>query len=190
MNTPRTPSTDDGWLLPGAVKDTQSVDASWEPVGTGLIDGVVVRDVRHVPSRRAVLTEVLRRDWFDAPVEVDHVFQVTIEPGGVSAWHAHGSTVDRIFVTSGMLQVVLYDARPGSPTMGQLNRFYAGESRPMLIVVPARVWHGVGNHGRRPATVLNLPDRAYAYADPDHWRLPPNSPEVPFSFDSQVTPAF
>jgi dTDP-4-dehydrorhamnose 3,5-epimerase len=33
-----------------------------------------------------------------------------------------------------------------------------------------------------PALVLNLVDRPYRYEDPDRWRLPPDTPEIPYRF--------
>jgi glycosyltransferase involved in cell wall biosynthesis len=32
------------------------------------------------------------------------------------------------------------------------------------------------------SVLLNLVDNAYRYEDPDHWRLPPDSPQVPYRF--------
>jgi dTDP-4-dehydrorhamnose 3,5-epimerase len=47
------------------------------------------------------------------------------------------------------------------------------------VIVPAGVWHGLRNLRATPATVLNVVDRAYVYDDPDHWRLPPETAEIP-----------
>jgi dTDP-4-dehydrorhamnose 3,5-epimerase len=43
------------------------------------------------------------------------------------------------------------------------------------------VWHGLKTLGATPSLILNLVDRAYSYENPDHWRLPPDTPEIPFS---------
>ncbi|MEA2891954.1 MAG: hypothetical protein QOI05_2747 [Bradyrhizobium sp.] len=32
-----------------------------------------------------------------------------------------------------------------------------------------------------PSLTLNRVDRAYSYENPDHWRLPPDTPDIPFS---------
>jgi dTDP-4-dehydrorhamnose 3,5-epimerase len=171
-----------GWLLDGAEKDRQTISARWSPASMRLIEGVAVREVLHVPKRHGYLTEILRAEWLDGNPRVDQVFQVVLEPGGISAWHAHAVTTDRLFVNLGVMQIVLYDSRPDSPTRGQINEFRFGTVRPALIVVPDKVWHGVRNAGTQPAAVLNLVDRAYDYEDPDHWRIPHPSPEIPFTF--------
>jgi dTDP-4-dehydrorhamnose 3,5-epimerase len=110
------------------------------------------------------------------------VFQVVLEPGALSAWHTHAVTTDRLFVSNGMVRIALYDGREGSPTNGLVNEFRFGTIRPALLVVPPRVWHGVENIGSSQAFLLNLVDRAYDYEDPDHWRVPATSDQIPFRF--------
>jgi dTDP-4-dehydrorhamnose 3,5-epimerase len=168
-------------FIPGSRKDGQTVRPDWTPAQR-TIDGVQVREVRHVHKGRGRLTEVFRADWKLDDGVVAQVFQVLLGPGEVSAWHTHQRTRDRIFVSSGTVRIVLYDARAASPTCGQVDEFRFGEHRPALLVVPAGVWHGVENLRSEPSIVLNVVDRAYSYTDPDHWRLPPDSPRIPFSF--------
>lgn len=178
MHSPLSP--DEG-LLDGCRRDPQSITSDWTPLRE-LLHGVVVREVRNVPKSNGLLTEVFRRDWLPDAV-VDHVFQVRLEPGAVSAWHSHRETVDRLFVTEGLMRIVLYDARSTSPSYQRLNELRFGLERPALVVVPPGVWHGVQNLTKRTATLLNLADRAYQYEDPDHWRLPHDTDRIPFRFD-------
>ena len=172
------------WLLPGAVKDEQSMTAEWDSTTRPDIAGVHVREVRHVIGASGYLTEIYRADWDLDTAAVDQVFELVLTPGAVSAWHAHGETRDRLFVTDGTARVVLYDSRPDSPTRGVVSEFKVGALRPALIVVPPRVWHGVQALGTAPARVINVVDKAYTYTDPDHWRLPPDTAEIPFRFPS------
>jgi dTDP-4-dehydrorhamnose 3,5-epimerase len=167
--------------LPGATKDEQSVTSDWA-VLQDTIDGVRLVEVRNVLTERGSTTEILRLDWFDQGVEIDQVFQVTLAAHAVSAWHVHMNTTDRLFVTSGHAKVVLYDSRPGSRTHGMVNEFRLGDRRPGLVVVPPGVWHGLKNLATEEARVLNLVDRAYEYEDPDHWRLPADTNEIPYRF--------
>jgi dTDP-4-dehydrorhamnose 3,5-epimerase len=167
--------------LPGATKDEQSVTADWT-VLQDQIDGVRLIEVRNVIRDSGHLTEVLRRDWFDTEVEIDQVFQITLSPHGISAWHVHLDTTDRLFVNVGMVKVVLYDGREESPTRGRINEFRLGERRPGLVIVPPGVWHGIKNLLEVESRVMNLVDVAYEYQDPDHWRLPHDTAEIPYSF--------
>ena len=171
------------WLLDGAVKDGQTITARWTPSALRLIDGVSVHEVLNVPKNRGYLTEIFRADWLRGMnVTVDQVFQVVLEPGAISAWHAHEQTFDRLFVNRGMIRVVLYDGREASPTFGLVNEFCFGTVRPALVCIPARVWHGIQNVGAAESSLLNLVDRAYDYEDPDHWRLPLSTPHIPYTF--------
>ena len=170
------------WLVAGAQKDKQTVSAKWSALDQRLIDGVTVREVANVPKQNGHLTEVYRRDWKLDDVDVDQVFQVVLNAGAISAWHAHEKTTDRLFVSTGMVRIVLFDARDDSPTRGAINEFRAGAVRPALIVVPPRVWHGLQNIAAESSIVLNLVDAAYAYEDPDHWRVPLDDPSIPFRF--------
>jgi dTDP-4-dehydrorhamnose 3,5-epimerase len=86
------------------------------------------------------------------------------------------------FVSYGRARVVLYDGREDSPTHGVVNEFRFGTIRPAMIHIPPRVWHGVQNVGDEVAILVNIVDRAYDYEDPDHWRVPADSPEIPFRF--------
>lgn len=169
------------WIARGAVKDRQTVTARWEPAAQDLIDGVRVKEIANVPKRAGYLTEMFRGDWDFGP-PLDQVFQVVLFFGAISAWHAHEVTTDRLFVAMGLMHIVLYDGRKESPTVGRINEFRFGSVRPGVVLVPPRVWHGVMNIGESSSVLLNMPDRAYRYDDPDHWRLPEDSPEIPFRF--------
>jgi dTDP-4-dehydrorhamnose 3,5-epimerase len=158
------------------------VRADWLPAQEG-IEGVAVREVRHlVKAGGGRLTELFRADWGVDEGAVEQVFEVCLHPREISAWHAHRFTRDRLFVTHGAARIVLYDARAGSRTHRRLNEFRFGVDRPALLLVPPGVWHGVQNLTDAETRVLNLVDNAYSYEDPDHWRLPPDTPRIPYAF--------
>jgi dTDP-4-dehydrorhamnose 3,5-epimerase len=147
------------WLIDGAVKDRQTVTASWSPADQRLIDGVTVREIANVPKQNGYLTEIFRNDWAVDALQIDQVFQIVLNAGAVSAWHAHANTSDRLFVSFGLMRIVFYDARDDSPTGDQVNEFRFGTVRRG----PPRVWHGVQNISAESSVVLNLVDRAYDY---------------------------
>jgi dTDP-4-dehydrorhamnose 3,5-epimerase len=177
------------WTLPGTVKDRQSVTRDWQTVDQPLIDGVAVVEVKNVVTSRGHLTEIYRADWNLTPGNVAQVFQTVLEPGAISAWHAHAKTTDRLFAAHGRILIVLYDARRGSPTYGRLNQFRFGAVRPALVTVPAGIWHGVQNVASSPSILLNLVSECYSYEDPDHYRLPIDTKEIPFQFQSRLADA-
>src|SRR5690349_1361247 len=89
------------WRLDGATQDGQSVTPEWDLIACLPIDGVSVKDVRSVIKSNGLVTEVFRTDWFDGIAHVDQIFEVLLLARGISAWHAHAHTTDRLFVTSG-----------------------------------------------------------------------------------------
>lgn len=171
----------DGFIA-GAQKDHQSITADWQLL-VPVIEGVITREVKHVvKSDGGWLTEVFRNDWLVDDLGVGQVFQNSLSPGAASGWHVHHFTTDRIFVNRGTLRIGLYDAREASPTHAMTNQFTLGDHRPTLVVIPPGVWHAVANPGSDVAALLNLVDRAYSYEDPDHWRLPIDTPLIPLRF--------
>ncbi len=173
-------SPEDGFIE-GCLQDHEIIRPNWIRIQKA-IQGVKVHEVRHVPKGRGVLTEIYRRDWQVDDASVDQVFQVSMAPGEVSCWHAHQRTRDRFFISQGNIRIVLYDGRTASKTFRRVNEFQFGSYRPALVLVPPGVWHGVQNVSPEPSVLINLVDHAYSYGDPDHWRLPSDSPKIPYQF--------
>jgi dTDP-4-dehydrorhamnose 3,5-epimerase len=166
-------------MLPGAVKDSQQITEDWQKLEDS-IEGVAVREVRHVRRDHGVITEIFRPEWDPTGLPVVQVYQSRLFVGALGAWSCHKRTTDRLFVNQGQVKVVLYDDRDSSKTKGQLMELLAGDARPCLVVIPPGIWHGLQCVGNIDALVLNCPTEAYNYADPDHYRLPYDTREIPF----------
>ena len=110
------------------------------------------------------------------------VYLTTAYPGVVKAWHYHKKQTDNFTCIKGMMKVVLYDSREGSPTRGQLNEFFLGDQNPLLISVPPLVYHGFKAIGEETAFFLSVPTFAYNYDDPDEFRLPPDTKDIPYDW--------
>jgi dTDP-4-dehydrorhamnose 3,5-epimerase len=167
--------------ITSAVKDEPHVTPTWD-VSMDLIDGVTLREVRNIVTRNGVTTEVFREDWGVTPRPVEQVIHVALRSGAISAWHMHERKTDHVFVTTGLMRAVLYDDREGSPTRGKLNVLNLSPMRPQLLVIPNRVWHGLQNLYDRDSTFVNYFDLQYDYRDPDDWRLPQDTDEIPYTF--------
>jgi dTDP-4-dehydrorhamnose 3,5-epimerase len=176
------------WQHARSVRDRQSVTSDWQRVDAGLIDGVALFEMKNVLGHHGHLTEIYRSDWKLDDAGVEQVFQTFFEPGGVSAWHAHELTRDRLFVAVGTMRIVLYDARSDSPSHGRVNELRLGALRPGLVSIPPKVWHGVENLSNGSAVLLNLVDRAYRYERPDHFRLPADSDQIPYRLANAAGP--
>ena len=169
------------WLI-SAEPDPPTVTPDWEAVGPS-IEGVAIREVRHVVTDDGVLTEVFRADWGLPGAGVEQVFCRVLDPRAVTAWHCHAVTTDRLFCIAGRVLIVLYDGRADSSSARTVMQLRTGTERPALVAIPPGVWHGVMNLSHTsPAVFLNAVDHAYAYEAPDHWRIPAGSPDIPFDF--------
>jgi dTDP-4-dehydrorhamnose 3,5-epimerase len=173
-------------MLEGARKDVQQVTNQWQSLQQK-INGVIVREVLHVPRDHGVITEMFRPEWDPTGSPVAHIYQSRLFPGAIGAWSCHMKSIDRLFVSQGLLKIVLFDGREDSHTFGQLMEVHAGDVRPALLVIPTGVWHGVQNLGTVDALLLNFPTRAYDYQDPDHYRLPHDCEQIPYSWTPQIS---
>jgi len=146
-----------------------------------MIHGVQVKKLRVIPDERGRLMEILRGD---DPMfkKFGQVYMTTSYPGVIKGWHYHRQQEDNMTVVRGMMKVVLYDGRADSPTKGEINEFFVGEHNPILVHIPAGVYHGWKCISQDEAIVINTVSEPYNYSHPDEHRVPYNSPEVPYDW--------
>ena len=81
-----------------------------------------------------------------------------------------------------MIKLAVYDARKDSPTFKEINSFYLGIHRPLLIRIPPGVYHGWMCISPEEAVIVNTPTKAYDYKNPDEERLDPFDKSIPFDW--------
>jgi dTDP-4-dehydrorhamnose 3,5-epimerase len=145
------------------------------------IQGVTIKKLRVIPDERGWLMEILRCDD-DIFEKFGQVYLTTAYPGVVKAWHYHKKQVDNFTCVHGMMKVVLYDARADSSTYKALIELFIGERNPLLIQVPPGVYHGFKAIGNETAYFVSIPTLPYDYKQPDEYRLPPDSSEIPYDW--------
>ncbi len=164
-------------------RDKATVTGHGKPI-VELVDGVKIGELSTVADYRGELTEMWNPDWNFDQGGVPYVYHVSCGPGSIRAWVVHLKQTDRLYYPSGRFQVVLYDARENSPTRGRVNELYFGAAKRALLLIPPGVYHGVRNAGSEEAWFVNMPSTPYCHDDPDKYRLPLDSPEIPFKFQS------
>ena len=149
-----------------------------------LIRGVRVKPLRVIADERGRLFEMLRRD---EPLftRFGQVYCTTVNAGVVKGWHYHKRQVDNFVCVSGMIKLVAYDGRAGSPTKGLVNEFVIGTHVPRLVQIPAGVHHGFKGLTEPEAIVINIPTEPYRRAKPDEYRLPPHDHDIPYDWSRQ-----
>ena len=126
--------------------------------------------------------EILRAD--DEGFEkFGQVYVTTTYPGVVKAWHKHEKQADNMACVAGMVKVVLCDARPASPTFHEIDEFFMGVHNPVLIHIPAGVWHGWKCVGAEESLVVNAPTEMYDPEKPDEQRLDPHKGGIPYDWN-------
>ncbi len=108
-------------------------------------------------------------------------YTFTIRPRAAKGWGIHFEHEDRYAFLSGELEIVLYDARDDSLTAGQESRLVLSELHRKLVTIPAGVWHAERNIGATDVRVVNFPTIPYDHANPDKYRLPLDTDELPVS---------
>lgn len=146
-----------------------------------MINGVKTKVLKVVPDERGWLMEILRCDD-DCYDKFGQVYITTAYPGVVKAWHYHKIQTDNFTCVRGMMKIVLYDSRENSPTYTEIDEFFIGDKKPMLITVPPLVYHGFKAIGTKTAYFLSVPTEPYNYTKPDEYRLPPDSNEIPYDW--------
>ena len=82
-------------------------------------------------------------------------------------------------MNSPQLELVLYDGRDDVATSGLEARLFLSGRRRQLLVIPRGVWHAERNVGSVDVVVVNFPTIPYDHAEPDKYRLPLDTDELP-----------
>ena len=168
-------------MLNNICKDQASVTADGQPLSV-LPPGVTFRRATTQVDDRGSVCEMFdpRWNWHPDPLVFSYLF--TLRPNMVKGWGLHKLHDDRYFIISGELELVLYDVRPDSPTCKTITKVVLSEYDRRLMSIPAGVWHADHNIGSKDALVVNFPTVPYDHANPDKYRLPIDTDQIPYSF--------
>ena len=144
-----------------------------------MIDGVAVVPLRKIPDERGCVMHMLRSD---APhfERFGEIYFSCVYPGAIKGWHLHTRMSLNYAVVTGMIKLVLYDDRDGSPTKGELMELFIGDQNYCLVHIPPMVWNGCKGYGDSMAIVANCATEPH---DPDEiQRLDPFSDRIPYNW--------
>ena len=167
--------------LAEAVKDKAMVHSDGTPVSRAT-HGVVVHRLKTHFDYRGSVTELFDPRWNFHPDPLVFSYAFTIKPKVVKGWNLHRHHEDRYALIQGAMELVMFDPRPDSPTYGEVYRAVLSEKDRCIINVPANVWHADFNIGDNDVIVVNYPTIQYDHSSPDKWRLPINTPLIPYTF--------
>ena len=147
-----------------------------------MIQGVKTKTLKVIPDERGRLMEMLRNDD-EIFIKFGQAYLTTAFPGVVKGWHYHKVQVDNFICVVGKMHLALYDAREDSPTFKEVNEFTLGPHNPLLVQIPPYVYHGFKTVGTEEGLMINVCSEVYHYKDPDEFRVPHDSKDVPYDWE-------
>lgn len=150
-----------------------------------MIDGVLTKQLQKYSDDRGFFAEIVRDDEPQLLKKFGQASWSMSYPGVIKAFHYHEKQDDLWFFPSGSAQVVLYDLRDNSKTLGETNVFYMGEHNPMVLLIPKGVAHGYRVLGNNPATIIYFTTESYDAKNPDEKRIPWNDPMIGFDWNTK-----
>lgn len=144
-----------------------------------MIHGVSIRPLRQIHDERGKVMHMLRQDdpWFE---KFGEIYFSVVYPGVIKGWHLHQRMTLNYAVVNGMIKLVLYDDREGSPTRGEFQEVFTGEDNYALITIPPGVWNGFKGMGVKPAIVANCATEPH---DPEEIvRVDPFAEKIPYDW--------
>ena len=117
---------------------------------------------QHADSR-GWLVEIYREDELADSLHPVMAYVSQTLPGVARGPHEHVDQTDLFaFMGPGDFELVLWDARPKSPTYKVQTRTICGQSNPCAVSIPPGVVHAYRNVSDVPGWVFNAPNRLYA----------------------------
>jgi len=149
-----------------------------------MIEGVKVVPLRRIPDERGTIYHMLRSSD-EHFLEFGEIYFSKIYSGAIKGWHVHKTMTLSYAVPLGMIKLVLYDLREGSPTKGELMELFIGEDNYCLVQIPPGVANGHKSVGNAPALVANCATHPHDPTGEEMDRLDPLKDEIPYNWDLQ-----
>lgn len=146
-----------------------------------MIKDVKIKKLKLLADKRGRLMEILRADD-EIFRNFGQVYMTTAFPGVVKAWHYHKLQDDHFTCVNGTMRLALYDSREDSPTKAEVQDFIINLDNPVLVKIPAGVYHGFKCISDNEAIVINVPTRPYNHDEPDEYRVDAFENEIPYDW--------
>jgi dTDP-4-dehydrorhamnose 3,5-epimerase len=139
----------------------------------GQIVGAVFETRRVIADERGAVLHFLRSDS-PSFAGFGEVYFSEINPGFVKGWSRHRRQTQKYAVPAGIVKVVLFDDRDGSPSHGRLAEFLLGRPDNYgVLTIPPMVWYAFTALGSAPGLVANCADLPHDPAESERLPLDP-----------------
>lgn len=119
-----------------------------------MIDGVQITPLKTILDERGMVRHMLK-NTDPHFTQFGEIYFSVIFPDAIKAWHVHRKMELNYAVIMGTIKLVLYDARPESPTYKETQEIFVGEDNYVLIHIPINVVNGFKAVGGEKAIVAN-----------------------------------
>lgn len=144
------------------------------------IDGVKVVAKRRIVDERGKIMHLMKSTDPEF-IGFGEIYFSCGYPGVVKAWHIHKEMTLNNCCIIGMIKLVLYDARDGSPTRGNLMECFIGEDNYCAVQIPPGVTNGYKAYGGEMAMLANCATMPH---DPEELiYIDPFNNDIPYDWD-------
>ncbi len=145
-----------------------------------MLDGVKIISLKQIVDERGKIMHMMKStdEHFK---EFGEIYFSCSWPGSIKAWHIHQSMTINNAVISGNAKLVMYDLRENSPTFGDLQEVFLGESNYVLVQMPPGIANGYKAYGDKMVILANCATEPH---DPNEIiRLDPFTDKIPYNWD-------
>jgi dTDP-4-dehydrorhamnose 3,5-epimerase len=149
-----------------------------------VIDGIQITPLKQITDDRGKVMHMLKAD--DPSFEqFGEIYFSVINPGAVKAWRLHQKITCNLAVITGTINLVLYDARPDSPTHGDIQEISMGDNNYVRVTIPPCIYNGFEETENAPAIIANCATHPH---DPQEiLRLGLNDRSIPYTWGKVAT---
>lgn len=145
-----------------------------------MIHGVKVTPLRQILDERGKVMHMLSRTDGHFS-EFGEIYFSCIYPGAIKGWHVHRKMTLNYAVPYGHIKFVLYDDRPDSPTLNEVQEIFMGPDNYSLVTVPPLVWNAFKGIGAETAIVANCASLPHDPSETN--RRDPFDPSIPYNWE-------
>ncbi|MGA9751215.1 MAG: dTDP-4-dehydrorhamnose 3,5-epimerase family protein [Acidobacteriota bacterium] len=144
-----------------------------------MIEGVRMAAREIIVDERGKIMHMIKRSDKEFGV-VGEVYFSWINPGVVKGWHLHSEMTLNYCCPHGLIKLVLYDDRVGSPTRGEVQEIYLGPECYYLVQIPPAIWNGFRGIAVYPSMLCNV--ATTEYREGEMKRLPWDDCTIPYTW--------
>jgi len=108
-------------------------------------------------DERGYIYEMLRCDD-SAFIEYGQTYCNMTTPGTIKGFHLHYDNIDNITCVSGAIKLVLIHVSHNQP---EIREFFLSIENPIMVTVPAGVWHAWKCISKEPALIINSSSKPF-----------------------------